>query len=279
MSFGIDSQFDVQFNQARAHYQEPCPLDEAFQKQKVVAISELEKEPNLPDWFVKVMNKFGFRSLVAVPLLGQTKPVGILCVYYHDVCLFDQGTLDRLMGIGRMVGVATEKSLAAGKAESHDARERVVDEYLYWLTSKSYVKLQVYSLLTKTLVKGLDPVSIICGPIRVQNDSLTLTVVDGAEVPSALISHRLHLPPLFQKKLITGKWAQDPVNFQTKDFGDLGSLLKGRVASLLCLPIVWQSKLQGAVLVWRQSEPIFDKDDEILLSRLTQITSLALNAV
>lgn len=278
MSFGISADFDTEFNEAKKNNREPSPLEEAFREQKVVAIVELKKGPDMPDWFMKLMNKHQFKSLVAVPLLGHSETVGILCAYYHDVCLFDQGTLDRLMGIGKMVGTATEKSVVAGRVEMHDAKEKAADEFLQQLTAEPFGKLEVYGMLRKMIVKGLDPVSLICGPIRSTGATPSLTIVDGEKIPPAVISRRVNLPPLIVKKFITGEWVTPPASASVADWGDLATLFKGKVSRILCQAVTWQGKSLGAVIAWRSEGDAFNADDEVLLMRLCSIASLALNS-
>ncbi len=277
LSYGVAPEFSDEFNKTKALGEELCPLDESFLQEKVVALVELKPGPLVPDWFMKLMKKYQFKSLVAVPLLGHNKPVGILCAYYHDFCLFDQGTLDRLMGIGRMVGAATEKSEVAGRVEQHTAKDKTIDEFLAVLRSKAFGKLDVFSLLKNVLKKNFGNIALICGTVRSVGGALALTVVDGEKVPTSLISRRLALPAVVQKKLTTGTWVKNPAALSPVDWGDLQTLFGEKKPKLIAAGIGWQSKLLGAILVWRLDDGEFGDEDQILLERLAGISALALN--
>jgi hypothetical protein len=252
-------------------------LDVSFQKKKVVALVELKRGADCPGWFMDLMEKKGFKSLVAVPLLGQTKPVGILCAYYSDVCLFDKGTLDRLLVIGRMVGAATEKSLAVDRIQSHGAKEKVLDQFLRYLLAGAVNKQQLLGTLKKILVDSLSPTGLVCGMLQKEGDILTLTILDGQGIPMASMSKSFDLPPILKKKLLTGKWDSDPAAVSTQTMGSLAPLMKGGSLKILCEPFLWQNKLLGMILVWRAVGPLFDDDDALLLNRLAGLTSLALH--
>ncbi len=277
LAYGLPEGFTTDFNKAKETETKPCPLDHAFQKEEVVALVELKPGPLVPEWFLKLMTQYDYKSLVAVPLLGHNHPVGILCAYYHDFCLFDQGTLDRLMGIGRMVGAATEKSEVAGQAALNHVQDKTMDEFLHFLISKSFGKLDVFTKLKQMVMKAFSPGGLICGSLRMTNGALALTVVEGENVPTSLISRRLVLPPLLQKKLLSGKWVKNPTALPRAEWGELESIFPGASPHLLCEPLLWQGKMQGAVVVWRSDELDFSEQDQVLLQRLASISALALN--
>ena len=279
MSYGVGPDFDKDFNRVNQNASGGSPLDEAFSQQKVVAIVELKPGPGTPDWFMKLMNKYEYKSLVAVPLLGHTKPVGILCAYYKDFCLFDQGTLDRLMGIGKMVGTATEKSMVAGLVQSNDAKEKVADDFLQLLTTKGFMKMDVYKYLRTIITKLFAPVSMICGPIHSDSGPLLMTVADGEGIPSSTVTQRVAIPNAVQKKLESGQWPKTPAQLSGSDWGALAPSIQSPNLQMLCRPILWRGQLQGAVLVWRTSGEPFQEADDILFARLVAIASLALNTV
>lgn len=276
LAYGAPPEFGDEFNRLKQDDNKPSPLDESFLDQKVVALVELKSGPYVPEWFLKLMKKYEYKSLVAVPLVGHNKPVGILCAYYHDFCLFDQGTLDRLMGIGRMVGAATEKSEVAGQVEQHHAKDKTIDDFLRSLRSKTYEKLEVFTSLKSALSKNFGNIALMCGPVRPVNGALSLTVVDGEKIPGSLISKRLVLPSVVQKKLTTGAWPKNPGLLTPPEWGELQSLFNGKKTKLMCSAIGWQAKLLGAILVWRFDGDDFGEDDQILLERVAGIAALAL---
>jgi len=229
-SVGVPKDFDQKFNTDHLNASnEPSPLDEAFQQKEVIAIVELKKEKNIPPWFMKIMNDHGFNSLVAVPLIGSKEPVGILCAYYHDVCLFDQNTMDHLMTIGRMVGSATEKTIGAERAVSLGAKDKVSDEFLKVLTTRQFSKAQVYDLLAKFAGKALSLGGVVCGPIRRNNEGLTMTVAGGYKISSSLISTRIVLPPFIGKSLMKLSYEFPQNRFRPFGFMDRSHFPQGDI--------------------------------------------------
>jgi GAF domain len=279
ISYGIDKGFDQEFNTAHtASRGEACPLDVAFKEKDALAIVDISKDLDVPPWFLKLMNRYGFNSLVAVPLMGKTKPVGILCAYYQDVCLFDDATLQHLMMIGRMVGGATESSLAAGQAESHGEKEKVVDQFLTILTSQKIAKFEVYNLLAKLGADALRATGITCGLVSKSVDGFSLLVAAGQGINDRFISQRFVLPDLVVKKLLKENSGREIPLSDASVWGALAPVV-GTVSSFICAPIEFQNKLQSAVLVWRGEGQPFEVGDEILLSRLAHISALGLNIV
>lgn len=276
ISFGLDSSFDEEFNEAHAGGISDCPLDMAFHQKRVVAIVEMDKEPGIPPWFRALMDRYQFKSLVAVPLLGQHNPVGILCGYYRDVCLFDQGTLDRLLVMGRMVGAATEKSQVVEQVHARGKKEKVLDHFLSVLSAKPFNNLQLFTLLSKVVRHAFEPLGAVCGTIKKTQDGHVLTIISGIAIPAAAISHKFLVPSFLEKKLLTGQWPKNFVSAALKDWGSLAPLVDGSAYRVLCQPMIWQAKLQGTIVAWRSQNAPFSKQDELLLNRLAGIASIAL---
>lgn len=278
ISFGIGDNFDRDFNTAHAAASAaPCPLDEAFRQKRVVAIVDLEKAEGLPPWFMNLMRKYRFQSLVAVPLLGQQNPVGILCAYYHDVCLFDQGTLDHLMMIGRMVGGATEKS-SQDVAVASPAVDKSTDEFLLDLTSKPFTKIQMFDALTRAIASSVEVGGLVAGPVQKTNDGLAMVVAAGSGVPAAVLSRRFILPAFLEKLLLQG-WAQTGSSPVRRDqWGSLKPLIHGNSLRTVSASMIVQNKIHGAIVGWRHTETPFTEADRVLLERLSRIASVALPA-
>ena len=278
ISYGIDPQFDTDFNKTHAQaLNEPSPLDVAFRQKDAVAIVDLSKEPDVPPWFDSLMKKYSFKSLVAVPLMGVTEPIGILCAYYNDVCLFDQATLGHLMMIGRMVGGATEKSLVADRAESHGEKEKVADRFLKILTSKAFSKAQVYTLMAKIYSEAVQVSGLICGPVVKTTRGLTLSVAAGVGLPSLAASPQVLLPAFITTKFLSGLERNDFSTHSNEAWGEMEPLVKFPLSVEVSRPLSWQNMLEGGVIAWRAGNQKFDDDDYLLLGRLAAIGSLALH--
>lgn len=278
LSFGMPD-FDREFNESHAKSPVPTPLDVAVERKDVVAIVELKPGPDVPPWFLELMDRRGFKSLVAVPLLSQNKPVGALCAYYRDVCLFDQGTQDQLLVMGRMVGSAMESPSAAPAALPASRDERPLDDFLSELIEKPFSKIQVYSMLAARVAEALSPINVVCGPVRKIGDDYALTVADVANVPSTIISRRYALPPFLQRRLRTGEWGgKNPNTILLNEWGELEAIVSGTVFKTICAPISWKNQLVGAMIGWRVEGPDFDGRAEALVGRLARIAALALQA-
>lgn len=288
VSSGLPKDFDRLFNDqiARAPENEPSPIHRAHRDQQVTAVVEIKKDAGMPVWFLEFMRKVSFKALVAVPLLGQTRSVGVLCAYYRDVCLFDQGTLERLMTIGRMVGTAIENSGAGGSNELASppsimsaSSGSAIDDFLAMLMPQIITQTHVYEALAKSAGKGLSVAGIVCGPLRISAGDLLFTAADGAGVPSATLSKRFTVPPLLGQSILVGKGAFRKSPVATSDLGALQPIVAGKSVSMICQPIVWRKQSQAAVIAWRGEDNPFTETDEQQLARLSGISSLTLRSL
>ncbi len=278
VSYGMGPKFDEEFNKANAESAtEPSPLDMAFREKEALAIVDMAKDPDVPPWFSALMKKHNFISLVAVPLMGVHKPLGILCAYYNDVCLFDRATLGHLMMIGRMVGGATEKSLAADRVESHGEKEKVADHFLKILISKNFSKIQVYSLMAKIYSECVNVSGLVCGPLTKTTEGLTMTIAAGVALPTSVISSQVVLPPFLATKFLAGVVPDVATSHPRREWADMEKLVAVSSAVELSKPLAWQNKTEGAIIAWRSGGQKFDEEDDLLLGRLAAIASLALH--
>ena len=276
ISFGMKGDFNEEYNETRAHAGPlPAPLDEAARLREAVAIVDLQKEKGVSPWFMKMMERHGFQSLVAVPLLGQSQTVGVFCAYYHDVCLFDRHTLDHLMMIGRMVGIATERSVQIGQGKPSQQRDEIIDRFLLMTISKPLSKLQIFQLLSTSAADGFQ--GMVCGPSRRINDRLELSVAAGLGVPASTVSGRFVLSASLEKCVVNGMEGDVIPVFKRDQCGDLKSLMNGDSVKVFCSPITWQKKIQGAVIGWKPADASFETGEVLFLNRLCRLASLALN--
>jgi hypothetical protein len=250
----------------------------AFQEKEPVAIVDVARDPDIPAWFLKLMKNHGFISMVAVPLMGAEKPIGILCAYYQDICLFDRATLGHLMMIGKMVGGASEKSIAAEKAVTHGEREKAADQFLKILTSKDSSKVQIYSLLAKIASEAISASGLLCGPLTKTTRGLTLTVAGGTGISPSVLSHQCVLPVFLTTRFLSGVGAADGSTRTLSEWGEMKSLVSDNVSVDLARPLTHRNNLEGAIVAWRAGTVLFSEDDGVLLTRLADIASLALRA-
>jgi hypothetical protein len=278
VSFGIPENFEKELNEAlEKPHREPTPLDAAFKDQEVVAVVEVKRGAGIPTWLMEILNKYGFKSMIAVPLIGQSRPVGILCAYYRDVCLFDKGTLDRLMTVGRMVGAATENAQGAGRVEIAGPNEKVADDYLKLLVNQPITKINIFETLVRLIARALTPAGLLCGPVRMVERDMVLTIEEGSGIPMNAISQRFAVPPILARQLIVGHTGKiDPV--APEEWGAMRPLLPSKGVDILCQPIAWEKQSHAAILLWRSNKKPFAPDEEALLSRLGGITALALRS-
>jgi len=276
-SYGMGETFDQDFNEAhRRSDGTSSPLDQAFIKEEPIAVVNLGKEPNIPEWFMELMSKYHIRSLVAVPLIGKTKPVGILCAYYEDICLFDEGTLHHLMLLGRMVGGASEKSWEADSAEFFDERERVLDQFLVKLMAKPVTKNEVYSQLAEYAQMGLQASGILTGPIVASAGGLKMSVVAGKGTKASWVSKDLPLSSTVAGRIKKIEFELNQALLKPSDLGGLKEIAGAHNVALLARPLWWRGKMEGGIIAWRAGGPSFKENEYILLNRLANTALLAL---
>lgn len=276
-SFGVAPAFEGDFNSSRDDA--PSPIDDAFSTHRVVAIVEIVAS-DVPAWFFKLTARYGYKALVAVPIIGRHGPTGVLCAYYRDVCLFDQGTLERLASIGRMLGgaegSADNPAAKAAPAAAVPVETGAEDEFVTGFTAHPYTKIQVFSSLVATVGQAFPGASVICGPVRVVSGELMITVADGSGVPTSMVSHRFALPDTLRKNL--GTPPSGPAVLSAAQQGALKDLIKLPSATVICRPLMWQGKMQAAVIAWRPDDAPLTSADEQRLGRFASIGGLALNA-
>lgn len=278
VSFGMKDTFNDEFNKAQAAgANEPSLMEETFRRREVVAVTDLQKMPNVPSWFRQLMNQNNFMSLVAVPLLGQARPVGIFCAYYHDVCLFDQHSLDHMMMIGRMVGAAIERSSGAGQPESQERREKALDRFLETVTDEGGPPVRVFQLLAEAVSESLQLKGALCGPLRINDNMLVLTVAAGKNIPESAVSKRFVVPPLVAKRMTGENPGEEALPVGKEDMGELRDIIQETPIRPVACPIFKEKKLSGAVVGWRDPATPLQKEEGIFLSRLCRIASLALH--
>jgi len=278
ISFGMGKTFDADFNKAvNPNDPQDTPLMAALKQKEVMAVVDLNKETEIPSWYRKILKTNDISSMVAVPLIGKSDSLGVLCAYYHDVCLFDRGTVDHLQMIGRMVGSALEQDAGSQALSDQKEKKSFEDDFLKILLSKPHRKLELYSLAAKAGGGAVAATSVITGPIRKSVEGLSITVAAGLSVPTSAISQRILLPKFIEASLLKHGSSKIIPATKASQWGKMGSFLRGVTAYPLASPILWHGRISGALICWRVKGPGFQPSDAILLSRVAGIASLALN--
>lgn len=265
-SLGVSPKFNREFNEARPSSGGPSPLDLAFQEQKVVPVINLKEEKSVPAWFKDFMATHGFKSLVAVPLLNHNNSVGVLCAYYNDVCLFDQGTVERLQMIGRMVGTSMEKS-----------KEDGLDDLLRKLGESRFSRFQLFGAITEAMARSLESDGVFWGPARKAGEDWQVTVASGAGLPESAITQRYVMPRALADQMDRAPGSQISLSLPEKEWGDLKSLPIGRSRHAMCVPMRWAGEIKAGVVVWRNERP-FSSGDVAILTRMAGLVSIILHS-
>jgi len=273
-SIGMGKGFDAEFNAVHAEsLEEPAPIDTAVLKREVVAVVDISKDPELPAWFKSLMEKYKIDSMVAVPLMGSLGPVGVFCVYYHDVCLFDQGTLDHLMMIGRMVGAATEKPGEWGHGPSSRPDDgKALDRLLAHLNDQPLSRIKIFEFFMEAVKNTADFSGAVCGPVRKSGNHYSVTVACGTKIPLTVITKAVSLPAFLIPQLgAIHKTGEIP--------GDLKPLLPASAKSVIYIPLKWQKGVLGMLVGWRLDGRDFQNVSTAALERLAGTASLAIQTI
>ncbi|MCG3205008.1 MAG: hypothetical protein KCHDKBKB_01725 [Elusimicrobia bacterium] len=277
VSCGLSPEFNQKFNQEESlSTREPSPLDIAFRDKQVVAVSEIKPGVGLAPWFLNVMSTHQFKSFIAVPLLGQNRAMGVLCAYYKDVCLIDQGTMDRLMTIGRMVGSAMESSQGGGGGSASGQNLSPIDQFLEQLHARALSEPQVHAALLQVLVKFLSPAGMLSGSLNLTPSGLFLVALAGTGVPPQAIQNSVEVPRFLAESLLLNNKAQSQSSVSGEVWGALRPWVTGQSQSVLSQPIIWDKKPKAAVLVWRSDTKPFNEVEVLAVERLASIASLVL---
>jgi len=94
----------------------------------------------------------GLRSLLAVPVIGRSKPLGILCVYSDQPDRFTLADADFLMAIGRQSANALENALVF---ESLQQAEQARAEFVQVVTHELRAPVAGSQTLLRTMMRGL----------------------------------------------------------------------------------------------------------------------------
>jgi len=278
-SFGMGAEFDKEFNASVPPGPHAlCPLETALKQKEVIAVVDLSKDPDIPEWFMNIMKRRNFGSLVAVPILGRKDPTGVMCAYYHDICLFDQGILDHLMMIGRLVGAATEMESASKptKPEGLEILDQIEGHYLQWLTTKSNDKLDVCMTVCKLAHTFLEATGVVCGLVHQTGGEMSLTIIGLSGIDGKLLSQRFLIPAQIKASFLSDKKG-GIISMQENDWQGFRTFITYHAPHGLVKPLIWQGQLSGAILAWRSQAIPFGPLHEKGLERLAFLTALALN--
>jgi len=276
-SVGLGKEFDDDFNSSHSlNGSDGSPLDEAFNKKEVLAIVDLKKETSLPKWFLDLMEKYKIQSVVAVPLLGQENSVGILCAYYHDVCLFDQNTLGHLTMVGRMIGTSMERQGGDGRSSMEGPASRLIDGFLSEITSQSLSKNEIFAVLAKTMGEALMTGGVVAGPIREEQGKIFLKIAGSFGLPGKEFNQVYLLPEFLEEKLKSAHFEEDSGVSNSSQWGSWKHLIDGSVKYFAC-PLSFRKKRLGLLMGWVPVQKRLPEEIPLLARRLGKISAIGLN--
>lgn len=271
VTMGLKDEFNKDFNFAHVKNasKHPCPLDESFQKREVVAVVDVSKAENIPPWFMTLLKKYKFESLVTVPILTDDRVIGLVCAYYRDVCLFDQNTIGHLKVVGRMMGTATASQPPAPIS---------FDELLSTLTTKTLNQAQFFEHIGKAAqqLKFLD--AFMSGPVRKTSSGYSFTVVDGFGIPDKIISHRIAIPPAMIRNMARELDNEELPHVTKRTWEDLFNLIEDDDLVAFYCPLIINKKLEG-FNVGFSKEAMPNKERQAQFSRLSKIALLGLISI
>ncbi len=276
-SVGLPKNFDIEFNQLIEKYQgQPTPHSEAFRRKEVIAIVDLKKDKMIAGWLLKFLDANKISSMVAVPLFGREESLGVLCAYYHDVCLFDGNTLEHLTMIGRMIGSAMERPTEMTADMGSDIGGHVVDDLLSQLNERGDTQARVFQLLADVIMKATTVGGVVVGPVKEEQDRLLFKIVGAAGIPDDERNSIYPLPPFLIQKLSVDEGLADVDVAGADQWGSLRHLLNGSSVKYFVFPLGSIEKKVGCVIGWISDDSQFGADMPALIARLAKIASLAI---
>jgi GAF domain-containing protein len=267
---------------------------------KVVHIADLRAEKAYADrdpWIVAGVELGGVRTVLMVPMLKESELIGAFSVYRQEVRPFtdSQIALGQNFAAQAVIAIKNARLLSELRQRTTDLTERTADlaEALEQQTATSEV-LQVIS----SFAGELDPVfqAILANATRIceaKHGTLFL-FADGAFQPvaahgasAALAFERLSVEPAPGTglgRMVSTKAAIQIADVLTdKDFPrdhPLRSAAERRgVRTLLCVPMIKEGELVGAISIFRQEvRPFTDKQIELVKNFAAQAVIAIENA-
>lgn len=163
------------------------PSSRAFRTAEPVAISDLSEDPSFAPWVAAAL-EYGYRAIVAVPLLVGGRPAGTLNCYRTGVHPFGTDEIDLLKTLANQAGIALET------ARLRDHERRTIDDLE--LLNRSLTAQHRLLEQAEQIHHELTAVALRAGGVQAVADALArllarpVLVADPAGQPLANAQHR-----------------------------------------------------------------------------------------
>lgn len=226
-----------------ATVEEESPAIIAIRERRVVTIPELQSERTIPLPLREEATRFGFISMIAVPLLFQEESSGALVVYFGETGSFSSHEIELLSAIASEAATAVHRLKWLEERERHLARTEALREIAQEIGAQSNW-LAVLDLVVR---RGCSLMEMEEGGIVLQNRERTAHVMQVSVGPSSpeagerIEPDEMIGPILWEKKNITVE--------DHPDFFEALPLFRGRsIQSAIGAPILVNGEALGALL-------------------------------
>ena len=129
---------------------ETSPAIVSIRERKVVALSDLQKEKEIPAPLRQAAHQFGFGSLIGVPLVSQEQSYGSLVIYFRQARSFTRQEIDLLSALASEAAVAVRHLKWMEERERHFARTEALRE----IAQEIGAELQLPRILNLVVERG-----------------------------------------------------------------------------------------------------------------------------
>jgi len=225
-----------------AAVQEQSPAILAMRERRVVTLPELQSARTIPLPLREEATRFGFHSLIAVPLLFQDESSGALVVYSGKAGPFSQHQIEILTAVASEAATAVHYLKWLEERDGHLARTEALREIAQEIGAQS----NWLAVLDLVVQRGCSLMEMETGGIVLQNrdrSAYTIQVAVGSFSPNAgepIEPDEMIGPILREKKNIT---IEDHPDF----FQALPLFRGGSVQSAIGTPILVKEEAVGAL--------------------------------
>ncbi len=255
-----------------AAVQEQSPAIIAIRERRVVPIPELQSERTIPLPLREEAARFGFVSLIAVPLLFQEESSGALVVYFGEAGAFSSYEIEILTAIASEAATAVHHLKWLEERERHLARTETLREIAQEIGAQS----NWLAVLDLVVQRGCSLMEMEGGGILLRDRDPSAHVIQvsaGPSLPQAgcrIEPNEMIDPILQEKKNITIE--------DHPDFFDALPLFRGRaIQSAMGTPIFVKGETVGALLfLTTRRGRILSSEDEKTIEILARYAAIAI---
>jgi GAF domain-containing protein len=277
--FGVPPQFAEFW---RRGPQRPGPRSafaRTIEKRQIVHIADVKTEPAYVEGepvFVAAVNLGGFRTLLNVPMLKENEVIGVIAIYRQEVRPFSDKEIELLSNFAAQAVIAIENTRLLSELRESLQQQTATADVLKVISASPGDLAPVFETMLANAVR-------ICGA---KFGNLFLSEGDGLravafhDAPQAYVDERrrnpvIHPSPetMLGRALATRQPVQvadiqenrpDTVDAASGTTGAKFAQLAG-ARTVLAVPMVKESELVGAILIYRQEIlPFTDKQIELV---------------